>query len=353
MEWKFYHSGEAGWEAMLIKCREAKDAIDFEHYIFTDVEKGKIGCEFVELFKAKAREGVRVRILTDFFGSHGLFFSGEVRKLRATGVEVSFNILSLYHIGNILSLLARDHRKLVIVDGECAFIGSGIIEERARKWRDTYVELCGPIVAPLQSTFEDAWRGVKSGEKIHVTTPKESDDGFVVLPSGPKQNHILEYMLKGIERAERTILICSPYFVAPTRFLKAVTSARARGVEISVLVPEKKSEQAIQLLTEASYDVLLNAGVRIFRRSPYMHAKYMIVDDEWVTFGSANIDRLSLRLNYELNIASRNKDFIADLKKQFLIDLENAVEVLKTEWAKRSLWQKALEKMSVVLHRVA
>lgn len=317
-----YTSSDEAWEAMLDECGRAKRSIRFKDYILTDSGRGLIGRRFIDLFKRKAAEGVSVQVVLDGFGSWRSMVRGVGPELRHAGVSMHFHIATLrrrfpFHF------LVRDHRKFLIVDAKCAYLGGVIVEERARWWRDTHVRLEGPVVKDIGLQYVATWNGIEEFFGPETLQSLDRSPEFSVLSSGPGRGHaeVRERLMARMERATRRICITSPFFAPPTDLAATLCNASRRGVVVVVILPgENRDGGAGYLATASFYDELRSAGVTIRFYQGYVHAKIVIVDD-WATVGSANIDMWSLAYNFELNVCTEDAHFVDALVSQFEDDL--------------------------------
>lgn len=345
-DWKFYLTSAEAWEGMLAACESAKTSIDFEEFIF---ENDAVGARFAEVFSRKAREGVRVRLLIDMVGSFFLLGAPIVNQLRDVGVEVVFfSPVRPWKFLRFRVWPLRDHRKLMVVDRHVGFVGGVCVGEQYAAWRDTLVRIEGAIVVRLQEAFDHMWwTGKKDSEKV-FRFPEHSatEDGFRLLTNAPhaRQRFINGTFLDVMRNAKRSLYLTTPYFVPDRKFFRVLRLAARRGVDVRLLLPERSDHPYVDLASNAHFRKALKSGVRIYRYPKVMiHAKTMVVDDEWCSVGSANLDNLSSFSNYELNLTSMDRRFVEELRNQFLGDIAGAKEVKAEEWRRRPSVLKVLE----------
>jgi cardiolipin synthase len=339
-KWHFCLSSVDTWQHMFGDCQAAKREIDFEQFIFTNDE----------------REGVKVRLLCDTVGSWNMTFAGTLRELREAGVEVLFftpiNPLRL----NYLKWFYRDHKKILVVDGEIAYTGGVGIQKEFEGWRDTHVRIVGePIVSEIKNHFEIMWRIAKEEKFYPFPYDRNFKNGFRFVENVPYAGRKeLYYELVGaIKNAQEYVWITTPYFIPSLRLLRAIKRAAKRGAEVRLLLPLVSDSTWVNIASRFYFEQLLKLGVRINQyRSKMIHTKAVIVDDKWGTVGSMNMDNLSFHFNYEANLVSNNKQFIGDLKEHFLEDLKLSTHVVRKEWEHRPWKDKLLEKLTVPLHPV-
>lgn len=309
--------------------------IHFENYI---IRSDAAGWRFAEALIARAREGIRVRVLYDALGS-----SATRRKywraLRAAGAEVR-----PFHPLQPLDLAAnfsRNHRKLVVADGTRAVMGglcigdewTGESAEGERPWRDTAVELAGPACTLLDQSFVNTWH-VAGGE-----VPGEDSAGGAA-PQGEAEVRVIA----GVPGRERTfrvtelltagsmkrLWVTDAYFVAPTRLLQALQDAARDGVDVRLLLPGSSDLPLVRNLSRIGYRDLLRSGVRIYEwDGPMLHAKTIVSDGRWSRIGSSNLNPSSLMGNWELDVLIENDGLAEAMEHQFRLDIARSREVVR------------------------
>lgn len=339
---ELFTDGDALYSAMLSSIAGARDHVLLESYIFACDE---IGRRFVDTLIAKARSGVIVRLHLDAAGS--LFWQSRQLsgRLRHSGVQLRW--FHRWDWRHPWRYNRRNHRKLLVVDGHCAYIGGfNIHRENSRsvygsqRWRDTHVRVEGPLAGVAMQLFGRFWMGRKRPAAM-------PDDGGDLLLSNYTRG--ARRLLNGtftsmLSHARHRICITTPYFVPERRIQRQITDAAARGVEVRLLVPGKSDVRLAQWAARAAYEGLLASGVRIYEYLPrVLHAKTIVIDGAYATVGTANIDYRSFLLNYELNLFSRDVHLCADLEKQFHEDLAHSEEIHGEHWARRPWLDKLLE----------
>ncbi|MES2982048.1 MAG: phospholipase D-like domain-containing protein [Verrucomicrobiota bacterium] len=335
--------------AMLAGIARAKETICFETFIYWS---GEMTERFSIALSAKAREGVKVHVLIDGMGCDCV--KGEsLRRMREAGVE-----LEVYHLHthNLTNVNQRTHRKLLVIDGKQGFTGGvGIADEwmgdanTPDNWRDTHYQVDGPAVAQIQAAFLDNWM------KTHATVlhgdayfPLIEEQGphrcqmFKSSPMEGSESARLMYLLS-ITAAEKSLRVGNAYFVPDDLVTEALIAAVRRGVEVEVLLPGKYQDSGpVRAASRHRWGKLLENGVRIFEYEPTMyHRKVMIIDDLWVSVGSANFDNRSFRLNDEANLNVFDSGFALEESAAFAKDKMAAREVTWEQWKKRPMLQKA------------
>lgn len=364
IDWKlFRHSGEA-WESMLADCEAAQVSIDLEQYIF---EYDAIGKRFAEMLKRKAKEGIQVRLLCDAAGSYNLYNSTQASDLVAHGVMVEFfNPISPWRINNYSSWFFRDHRKVLVVDSHIGHIGGVGIHQRMHNWRDTHVRIEGPVVHELQYTFEQMWNRVREGKFFRFSKPFFASDKsggrkpqaftkyFYFLTNAPRfhQRFIYHSLIDAIRGARSHVYLTTPYFIPDIRLIRVLRLAARRGVDVRLVVPDASDHPIVDVATQSYFWIILKAKVKIYLYHDHvLHAKTIIIDDDWASVGSANLDNLSLLFNYEANLVSTNRTFVRELKDHFMNDLESSKEITLPIWKQRSRIRKLLEAITWPIHK--
>lgn len=318
---------------MLRRIAAARKWIHLDNYIIRDDATGQL---FADALCQRAVEGIRVRVVADWFGS----FTTSRRfwqRLRSAGVEV--RLFGPPDVVRPLRNLTRDHRKLLVVDGEASVTGgfclgdewAGDPAKGRPPWRDTGVAIDGPAAAALDQAFGAVWRRMGpplAGDELASDVPSRGDAAVRVVagePAGIRAARMTELLLAGA--AER-VWLADAYLVAPRGIYRALLDAAREGVDVRLLVPGTSDLPHIRNLTRTGYRELLHAGVRIFEwRGPMLHAKTIVADNRWVRIGSTNMNVSSLVANYELDVLIDDEEFANQMESQFRRDLDQSVEV--------------------------
>ena len=348
-----FTSGKDKFESLLQDVAKATRYIHVQYFI---IEKDESGKRLVDLLMSKAREGVEVRVLYDYVGS---FYTRPrvLKEMRAAGIKVH-PFLELTYTQFAFRANWRNHRKIVVIDGEVGYVGGMNIANRYitgdkkwKPWRDTHLRITGEAVAAMQYSFAIDWnfttRELLRSTTMRYDTPPENEDYVVqMVGSGPtsRWNNISFVFLKAITLAKRSVYIQTPYFLPSDSLLKALQSAALAGVDVRVMIPRHPDSALLRLATASYIKECLLAGIKIYFYEPtVMHAKVVIVDEEFVTTGSTNFDFRSFEHNFEFNVLIYSKEFNQKMKDIFEADMEQCTRLLLSKWKKRPLIQKALE----------
>jgi cardiolipin synthase len=345
-------NGDQIFPALLEGIRSAQRTITFETFIYWS---GDIGREVAQAFAERARAGVKVHVLLDWFGSKWIDPEA-IRLMQDAGAQVErFHKI---HVGRFRNVNHRTHRKLLIVDGRLGFTGGvGIADEWTGDaqdpdhWRDSHYRVEGPCVAALQGAFMDNWIKARnvvmhSDEYFPALEPagNAACQVFQSSPAGGAESMRLMFLL-AITAAERSIRIGSAYFIPDKLATAALLGARRRGVNIEVIVPGKYNDQGlVRLVSRSRYGRLLHAGVKIYEYQPTMyHTKLMIVDDLWLSVGSTNFDNRSFSLNDEVNLNIVDAELARNQIEWFEQDKARSHEIKLAEWSGRPVHEKVRE----------
>jgi cardiolipin synthase len=347
------HDGPQTMAAMIAAIGDAKDHINLETYIF---DQDELGIRFADLLIARQRAGVTVNVIYDSIGTMGTpqaFFD----KMRDAGIRlVAFNPINPLKLIGPWEPNNRDHRKILIVDGEVGFTGgvnisatysnSSLFRSKAGRnskvgWRDTHIKIEGPAVAALQWAFLENWAGQTSVDlpDSHFFPPlKEAGDKLVrVLASEPGGDHdIYKAYILAIQEATKTVHITSAYFVPDAQILQALGDAARRGVDVKIILPGVTDSGLVFHAAQSFYTEMLASGIRIYQlQIAVLHAKTAVVDGVWATVGSTNIDTRSFLHNSEINVVVLGQEFGHAMENTFLEDLRQSVEITGETWDQR------------------
>ncbi|MGF6445026.1 cardiolipin synthase [Paraburkholderia youngii] len=359
-------NGTATFEAIFDAIQNARRYVIVQFFI---VRADALGDMLKDALIAKAQQGVRVYFLYDSIGSFDLPHR-YVAALRAAGIEMQPFATNRRFV-NRLQLNFRNHRKIVAVDGERAFIGGhnvGVEYLGAKPplspWRDTHIEVRGPAVASIQFVFIEDWywatqqlpefdlpaaeSAVPSVEQhdAHDTIDRPANNMHcIVLPSGPADNQetCSLFFVEAINAARERIWITTPYLVPDEAVFAALRLAALRGVDVRILIPSRRDHRVVFAASKLyAYDSL-RAGIRIFRYQPgFLHQKVVLIDSSAAAIGSANLDNRSFRLNFEIMVLTVDRGFALEVETMLLDDFAESREIDRDEYRKANALRRML-----------
>ncbi|MFH1477893.1 MAG: cardiolipin synthase [Verrucomicrobiota bacterium] len=356
--------GDAVYPKMLDAIRHAQHHVHLQTFI---VGNDAISREFLDLLAEKARQGVAVRFMFDSFGSTGAVFSPLFLRYRHVPNMQIVGWTQANLLKRLVQFNLRNHRKIMVVDGEMAFMGGINLRQEnlsrpgnCRAIRDYHVAVRGPIVQELQYSFLRDWYFMTDDDPAVLLQQAHFPHLPAVGPamvraanSGPTPDGmevIARVFFECLVAARRQLFMVTPYFVPPRDILQALCSAARRGVDVRLVVPQKNNHLYAGLAGQSLYEDVLKAGGRIFERhDPFMHAKALIVDDMLAMVGSANLDVRSLRLNYESNLIVFDPGYINALKKIVLNEQSQSDELDLDTWQERPASHRLLENACYLL----
>lgn len=327
-----YIDPEKIFEALASAIRSAKSHIHLEYYLFRLDEFGE---SIRKILAEKAREGVECRLLVDDIGSYSLSWK-DCRALEESGIRVarSFPV----KLSRPLGFHFRNHRKLVVVDGQTAFMGSQNIGQeywfrrrKSKSWKDLVVKIQGKAVEQLQTVFAEDW-GFSKGENLQGAKyfPENGTHGqslVQILPTGPDENErVLEMLIISLcHYARKKIILITPYFVPTEALRMALATAVMRGVSVEVMIPVKTDYRLMDKVQRAWLNRISSMGVKIsLNGGSLLHSKVVTFDGEVAVMGSANMDERSFRLNFELSALFYDRDVVQLYDQEYARLLSNS-----------------------------
>jgi len=326
--WALFQDNEAIWRAVFEQCDAAKHSIDLEQYIFGT--RG-VGRQLLDLLARKAREGVAVRLLADGLGSRGLPRSDGGRALTRSGGGIAmFNGVSEI-LCRPVARAHRMHRKTLICDGSHVMVGGSCYEDRMSNWRDTMILVGGPLPPAIASAFNGAWRHAthQAAEALPAldegASPGRGWSFAVSGPSAGSQRGLSEMLPEKIARAERSVSLTTPYLIPDGRLWRAMTAAAERGVKVQILMPARSDHRVLDVVGRRFAHALQRRGVEMrgYMRG-MLHAKVALVDDDWSSISSFNLDLFSAKLNLESGVFSTSPALYQALTAQMEADLASS-----------------------------
>jgi cardiolipin synthase len=346
------YKATAFYAALQESIRAAQRSVHVESFIWRDDE---VGAEFLQLLIETARRGVTVRLLLDELGCFKLR-NGYFKPLLEAGGEFSW-CHTLSPLRGRYSFNLRNHRKLQVIDGRTAFVGGMNfgreylgLDPKYGDWADLQLQVEGSVVAIFRQIFAEDWFFATGRDEPVGETPldREAPERSLaqVLRGGPDEDDypMLRADMAMVASARKRLWIATGYFVPGETMQTALQVAAAGGVDVRLLVSSKSQHPHLVLVGRSYYDALLRQGVRIFEYDQGIdHSKFKIIDDEWASVGSSNLDERSMRLNFELSLLLHDRELNADLSEIFLKTLAVSKEIDRNEFSKRPVSQRLIE----------
>ncbi|MDE5774107.1 MAG: cardiolipin synthase [Muribaculaceae bacterium] len=348
---EIYTHGTDKFEALIHDLECARDSIYIQYYIFSD---DVLGTRIADILIDKAREGVSVCVIYDHVGSLGTsrrFFN----RMRDNGVDVHpFFKVTFPQLANRINW--RNHRKIAIIDNRVGYIGGMNIADRyydksgQRAWRDTHFRVEGDIIGSMLRSFVVDWYFLTpDGEKLDMSLPENpirNDCGIQLVTDGPVNNwdNLSLCFLKAISSARKLIYIQTPYFLPTDSLLHALEAAALSKVDVRIMIPRRSDSRLLQFASFSYVTQCLRSNIKVYLYEPGMlHAKTMIIDDNFVTAGSTNFDFRSFENNFECNLQIYDSEVNHRMRDIFFRDLEDCTKLTYSQWKKRPMPQRAVE----------
>lgn len=347
-----YTTGAEKFEALKRDLRNARKSILLQYYIFSDDATGQ---EIADILIGKAREGLEVKVIYDHVGSFSAsrkFF----RRMQENGVDTHpFFRVTFPQLANRINW--RNHRKIVVIDGDIGYVGGMNIANRYQKgiseglaWRDTHFRVKGDIVEQLMYSFVVDWNFKNNPDSIEypkVLPVKISNNtGMQLLRSGPLDswdNQALCF-LRAISNASKSIYIQTPYFLPTDALQHALEAAALSKIDVRIMIPGKSDSRMLQYAGFSYVTQCLRAGIKVYLYNPGMlHAKSIIIDDGLVIGGSTNFDYRSFENNFECSLIIYDKEVNRRMRDIFFKDMEQCTKLTVKAWQSRPLPQRAME----------
>ena len=348
--------GRETFAAMFTAMREARTSINLEYYILEDIESD--GTRLSDLLISKRQQGVAVNIIYDSFGS-GATPPDFFRRLKDAGIQmVEYNPL------NPVTFNFRDHRKILVADGEKAIVGGinlstsyqtlagsgGAGGKTAPYWRDTDLEIEGPVVAQLQTLFFEHWTQQKGpalerAQYFPAIAPK-GREVMRIIGSTPDERVPRFYvtLLSAIRNAEKNVWLSAAYFVPTDQEEQDLIEAARRGIDVRLLLPSDSDSKMALAVGRSHYGYLLEAGVKIYEvQNEVLHSKSASIDGVWTAIGSSNFDPRSVVFNDEVDAIVLGSRTAEEFERMFQKDLSQAKPIDREAWRHRPLGQRLLE----------
>ncbi len=355
-----YANGGEIFDSLFADLDKAEKSIHIEFYI---IEEGEVGNHLHDLLLKKAKEGVEVRVIYDYIGGMRLPIEWK-RSLVDAGVKIH-SFLTANSFSGLQYINYRNHRKLVIIDGEVGYTGGVNIADRYRLgdhlglWRDTFIRVSGSAVKAMQHAFLIDWKFVCNYEKIeledYVSAVKEENKGdemMQIVTSGPDTEwpNILNGVLSAINNARKSVYIHTPYFIPPEPLMIALESAALSGVDVRLMLSENSDSLIVSTASRSYIDRMLRAGIRVFfYRYNFLHSKAIVIDDYLSILGTANMDIRSFEQNFEVAAFIYGEKTAGELSYHFEEDMKTCKELNLSAWRHRSVPKRIRESFARLL----
>lgn len=357
---EYFDIGEKFFDSLISDLENAKDYIFIEFFI---ISSGKLWDRTFEVLRKKALQGVEVKIIIDSLGSLGKKpknFKEEMKKYNISVCE--FNPFSPIINGYINY---RDHRKIIVIDGVVAYTGGvnladeyANLIERFGYWKDVGIKVEGEAVNSFlvmflrnleESTKDvvDYMKYLKIAEKNRKNIKYKEHTGYILpFADGPdnRKNPIENIYIQTINYSKNYVYMTTPYFIVSETILNAILNSARSGVDVRIIVPHIPDKKLVNAVTKSYYEVLLEAGARVYEYKPgFIHSKTFVADDDTAIVGTANIDFRSMNLNFECTTFNYKTGIEKDVRQDFENMLKECIEINLEEWKNRPLRTKMLE----------
>lgn len=349
---RYYKNIDNKFHDMLEDIAKAKKFIFIEYFI---ISSGIMLNRLIEALDKASNRGVEIKIIYDDFGSKTTLKHDDLKKLQ-TIKNLKINKFAPFGLTLNITINYRDHRKMIVIDGEIGYVGGDNIADeyanyitRFGYWRDNAIRLEGKAVDNLVYMFSETWflstKEMLNIEKYRSNQDIESNNIVFTYSDGPTDdlNPAADLYLSIIQNAKKYIYISTPYFIIDQEFINNLVMASKSGVDVRILIPGIPDKKTVFLLTQSHFGKLLREGVKIYKYTPgFNHAKNMICDDKYATIGSVNIDYRSLYLHFENGVYVYDDKIISELKNDFENDLNISEEISYDAWKKRKWYVKVI-----------
>ncbi|VYU34866.1 cardiolipin synthase [Clostridium tertium] len=352
--------GEKKFEALINDIRDAKEFIHIEYYIF---RMDNLGKTLIDELSKKVKEGVEVRFVVDAMGSKSIR-NKDIKYIRSLGIKFNIFFPGILPLINI-RLNFRNHRKIVVIDGEVGYVGGfNVGDEYVNKgdqfdyWRDTHIRIKGKAVNELNKRFILDWDYASEGElknydKYFKLQEDSGNIGIQIVSSGPdhKEEYIKNAYMKIINNAKESVYIQTPYLVPDEPMKEALKIAALSGIDVRIMVPGKPDHFFMKWILSANMGDLMEWGVKFYTyQKGFIHSKTIVSDGKVCSIGTANLDIRSFQLNFEINAIIYDDKFSKEQEDIFIKDIEDCKLVTMEEYENRS---RALKIKEALIRLVA
>lgn len=353
-------NGEEKFNSLINDIRGAKEFIHIEYYIF---RMDNLGKTLIDELSKKVKEGVEVRFVVDAMGSKSIR-NKDIKYIRSLGIKFHIFFPGILPYVNI-RLNFRNHRKIVVIDGEVGYVGGfNVGDEYVNKgdqfdyWRDTHIRIKGKAVNELNKRFILDWDYASEGElknydKYFKLQEDSGNIGIQIVSSGPdhKEEYIKNAYMKIINNAKESVYIQTPYLVPDEPMKEALKIAALSGIDVRIMVPDKPDHFFMKWILSANMGDLMEWGVKFYTyQKGFIHSKTIVSDGKVCSIGTANLDIRSFQLNFEINGIIYDDKFSKEQEDIFIKDIEDCKLVTMEEYENRS---RALKIKEALIRLVA
>lgn len=348
-QYKLLTNGDQFYPSMLKDIDNAKTSIYIIQYIF---QSSLTATEFINALVNASKRNVKVSLSLDAYGSSKLS-NQDRNKLDTAGI--STNIYNPFNISHIFKFLYRDHRKLLVIDDNIAYIGgAGISDDynfpiaHPSNWQDIVIKITGELASDCANLAKKIPSATKASSPVvnggNAYLDLCSSQGRLLISKSWHRNEIQRAIIAAMSKSKKRIWITTPYFVPSRKLRKKLKAAAHHGCDVRLLLPGKISDHPwINYIARNNYQKMLNAGVKIYEfQNIFSHAKAILCDD-WICIGSSNLDRWNQKFNHELNIEAQTLQLANELTQFFENNFRQAIQINHNKWKKRPLAQRIKE----------
>ncbi|MDD4373764.1 MAG: phosphatidylserine/phosphatidylglycerophosphate/cardiolipin synthase family protein [Bacteroidales bacterium] len=336
------------YNAMLDDIEAAKDYIYLETY---RIGNDTIGIRFKEALMRKAREGLEIKVLVDFWGGSAInnHFADD---LRAAGIELRFFEKIKFNTDLFTRSHRRNHRKLLLIDDEISYLGSSNLTAYNLNWRESVMRITGSIALAFKKVFKQDFKIFNTyvfSNKNHYLRLIHHQGFEIVrdMPSITKQRIMRKYSYL-IKKAERSIVIVTPYFLPGYMLRKLLMTASEKGLDVKIIIPKRSDVGLVDILRNKYMGQMHQSGIQLMLyRSHNLHAKLLLIDDKIFSIGSSNFDYRSFRYMYEIVMLGEDKNIITQIRKFIADTIENTDLFDYEQWKRRPKISRFFEWMLI------
>jgi cardiolipin synthase A/B len=353
-DYEIYSSSKEAWDAMYKAISVAKKSVYWEVYVLVDDEAGN---KFFDVLMEKAKLGVDVKLVIDYWGSFALSRK-KILELRKAGVEVKLFQLKGHPFKSFRKWIGlRTHRKILLIDEKVGFVGGVNVQKSMKDWWDIHVRMEGKVVHSLLRAFAKSYilSGGEKGKVKHLLKykyrHKENLSEMIYDEPSKKISRARKKYTEALLKARERVILFSPYYFPDKKFLYALWKARKRGVKVDLLIPYRSDVKIAKYVMFTWFSLLKKHGVNVHLADKMMHGKGVIMDDEWAMVGSSNIDQSGFYDTYEANLQIKDKKAVKKIKSTLQKWIKSSKHFKNVEWEKRGKFHKAKEWLALKLYK--